>query len=187
MARKKKPANPGALWKNTGASPKPMPIVRESPKDVLDVSQEVLDELEKENIVPPESGDKVKGILLRILSTSAIVRGYFASPFALARDQEVYEKLNPGTTERQLQVFEKRMDTRNHCDKVNAWRVFAGQIIAGALAFLIVWNTFKLLEEGKNIAALAAVLSSAGIFISSSIYAKKKRRDSVDRKSEEDD
>lgn len=187
MVKKNKPTNPRALLNKKGAPPKLAVQERESPKDVLDVSQEVLGELEKENIVSPESGDKVKGILLRILSTSAIVRGYFVSPFAPARDQEVYEDLNPGTTERQLQVFEKRMDTRNHCDKVNAWRGFFGQIMAAALALTVVWRSFNLLEEGKNIAALAAVFFGGAALISSAIYAKKKKQQEGESPPEEND
>ena len=146
---------------------------------------ELVDELVKEKLIMPETEEKavskVSEIILRIQHNSAIVRGFFVSPFAPHSEQVKYEELCPGVTDRQMSVFEKRMDTRNFCDKTRAICIPIGMLLSFSVIVYGMWGGFALIREGKITEGLTSIFGSlavlGGIFAFNKWFGKREDKD----------
>lgn len=129
-------------------------------------AEEIAKELATEGIINPEEtgnvGNKVTEIILKIQHKSAILHGFYVSPFAPHDHQEKYEELYPGVTKRQMDVFDERMKTRNWCDKVRVICVPIGMIFAFVIVLYGMFSGIGLIREGKTIDALTSMFAPLG-------------------------
>jgi hypothetical protein len=163
--------------------PQPPGIVK-----VEKAANEIVEGLVSEGIIASDFAEKaspkVVDIILKIQHHSAIVRGFFVSPFAVYTEQEKYEAICPGVTDRQMKVFEERMATRNWCDKVKVICVPIGLLCAFSIVLYGMWIGVSLIREGKTLDGLtsmfAPLIGLAGLFILTKPTQHKKEKDTWD-------
>jgi hypothetical protein len=154
----------------------PTKAANRAARDIVQVekaAEEITEKLALEGIIPQDKIEKtsprVAEIILKIQHQSAIVRGYFVSPFAPHSEQAEYEKLCPGVTDRQMKVFEDRMSTRNWCDKVRVLCVPVGMALAFVIVLYGMYKGISLIMTDKPLNGLALMFAPlaglGGVFI----------------------
>ena len=166
--------------------PAPHPVKQPSQGEqsairVEEAAEEITKGLLNEGVLSPDVENDAKIIvekrILEIRQKASILQGWFVSPFAPKSEQIEYEKLCPGVTDRQMSVFEKRMDNLNTCDMIGVISYLIGMVLAFCVVMAGIYAGFILLREEKGIGGFVAMLSPlgviAGLFFLKNVRGKK--------------